>query len=33
VSFVINVPPIDPPVSGDVLTREITDGFFANGGK
>ena len=32
-SFAVNVPPIEPPVLGDILTQEIANDFFASGGK
>ena len=31
IAFALN--PIEPPITGDILTKEIADGFFANAGK
>ena len=32
-SFTIDIPPIDPPITGNVLTEELVRSFFATGGK
>ena len=31
--FTIDIPPIDPPITGNVLTEELVRSFFATGGK
>ena len=33
ISFAVNVPPIEPPISVNVLTQELVGSFFASGGK